>query len=91
MLLNLFTEDVQSKWLDVNETTALLTIPFIESDIVEISENLNIQVMPLNKLQSDIATLRESGSSQTADLMQQRLDEYIMRTKVPAGSNVYSE
>jgi hypothetical protein len=63
-LLNLFTEDVQSKWLDVNETTALLTIPFIESDIVEISENLNIQVMPLNKLQSDMYKLFKENENE---------------------------
>ena len=40
-LTNLFTERVEEKWLDVNDSTALLTIPFIESDIVEISENLS--------------------------------------------------
>lgn len=53
-LNNLFTENVQEKWLDVNETTALLTVPFIESDIVEISENVNIKVIPLNYLQSEM-------------------------------------
>lgn len=53
-LSNLFTENVQEKWLDVNETTALLTVPFIESDIVEISENVNIKVIPLNYLQSEM-------------------------------------
>lgn len=62
-LSNLFTENVQEKWLDVNETTALLTVPFIESDIVEISENVNIKVIPLNYLQSEMYNflkLRES-------------------------------
>ena len=63
-LLNLFTEDIESKWLDVNQTTALLTIPFIESDIVEISENLNIKVIPLNKLQSDMYKLLKENENE---------------------------
>jgi hypothetical protein len=53
-LNNLFTENVVQKWLDVNQETALLTIPFIESDLVEISNNLKIKIIPLNKLQSDM-------------------------------------
>lgn len=53
-LNNLFTENVEEKWLDVNESTVLLTIPFIESDIVEMSENLNIKIIPLNYVQSEI-------------------------------------
>jgi hypothetical protein len=32
----------------------LLTVPFIESDIVEISENLNVKVIPLNYFQSEL-------------------------------------
>lgn len=53
-LNNLFTEKVEEKWLDVNDETALLTIPFIESDIVEISENLNVKIIPLNFCQSEM-------------------------------------
>jgi len=53
-LLNLFTEKIKEKWLDVNDQTALLTIPFIESDIVEISENVNIKIIPLNFVQTEI-------------------------------------
>lgn len=53
-LNNLFTENIKEKWLDVNEKTALLTIPFIESDIVETTEDLKIKIVPLNKLQSDM-------------------------------------
>jgi len=53
-LNNLFTEDITEKWLDVNEQTALLTVPFIESDIVEETEDLKIKIIPLNKLQSDM-------------------------------------
>jgi hypothetical protein len=53
-LSNLFVENIQKNWLDVNENTVLLTVPFIESDIVEISENLNITVIPLNYVQSEI-------------------------------------
>jgi hypothetical protein len=63
-LLNLFTENVEEKWLDVNQNTSLLTIPFIESDVVEISENLNIKVIPLNKLQSDMYKLFKQNESE---------------------------
>ena len=63
-LTNLFTEKVEEKWLDVNDSTALLTIPFIESDIVEISENLNIKVIPLNYLQSELYNFLRSRESQ---------------------------
>jgi len=63
-LTNLFTEKVEEKWLDVNDSTALLTIPFIESDIVEISENLNIKVIPLNYLQSELYNFLKSRESQ---------------------------
>jgi hypothetical protein len=63
-LTNLFTEKVTEKWLDVNESTALLTIPFIESDIVEISENLNIKVIPLNYLQSEMYNFLRPRESQ---------------------------
>lgn len=63
-LTNLFTEKVEEKWLDVNDSTALLTIPFIESDIVEISENLNIKVIPLNYLQSELYSFLRPRESQ---------------------------
>jgi len=63
-LSNLFTENIQEKWLDVNESTALLTIPFIESDIVEISENLNIKVIPLNYVQSELYNFLKSRESE---------------------------
>ena len=63
-LTNLFTEKVEEKWLDVNESTVLLTIPFIESDIVEVSENLNIKIIPLNYLQSELYNFLKSRESQ---------------------------
>ena len=63
-LTNLFTEKVEEKWLDVNESTVLLTIPFIESDIVEISENLNIKIIPLNYLQSELYNFLKERESQ---------------------------
>jgi hypothetical protein len=63
-LKNLFTEKVEEKWLDVNDSTALLTIPFIESDIVEISENLNIKIIPLNYLQSELYNFLKPKESQ---------------------------
>ena len=53
-LSNLFTENIEQKWLDVNQETALLTVPFIESDLVEMSNSLKIKIIPLNKLQSDM-------------------------------------
>ena len=63
-LNNLFIEDVKDKWLDVNESTTLLTVPFIETDIVEISENLNIKVIPLNYFQSELYNFLKSKESQ---------------------------
>ena len=53
-LKNLFIENVASKWLDNNNFTTLLTVPFIESNIVEISENINIKILPLKKWQSEM-------------------------------------
>jgi hypothetical protein len=63
-LNNLFVENVKEKWLDVNESTTLLTVPFIETDIVEISENLNIKVIPLNYFQSELYNFLKSKESQ---------------------------
>ena len=63
-LNNLFIEDFKDKWLDVNESTTLLTVPFIETDIVEISENLNIKVIPLNYFQSELYNFLKSKESQ---------------------------
>jgi hypothetical protein len=63
-LTSLFTKEVEKKWLDVNESTGLLTIPFIESDIVEISENLNIKIIPMNYLQSEMYDFLKSKESQ---------------------------
>jgi hypothetical protein len=53
-LSNLFTENMDKQWLDVNDKTALLTVPFTESDIVEMSENINIKIIPLNFVQTEI-------------------------------------
>lgn len=53
-LKNLFVENINLKWLDNNNATPLLTIPFIESDLVEVSENINIKILPLTKWQSDM-------------------------------------
>ena len=53
-LSNLFIENIEQKWLDVNQETVLLTIPFIESHLVEMANNLKIKIIPLNKLQSDM-------------------------------------
>lgn len=67
-LNNLFTENIEGKWLDVNESTALLTIPFIESDIVEMSENLNIKIIPLNYVQSEIYKFLKNQNNQEESL-----------------------
>jgi hypothetical protein len=53
-LSNLLVENIQRNWLDINNDVVLLTVPFIDTDIVEISENLNISVIPLNFVQSEI-------------------------------------
>ena len=63
-LNNLFIENVKDKWLDVNELTTLLTVPFIETDIVEISENLNIKIIPLNYFQSELYNFLKEKESQ---------------------------
>lgn len=53
-LRNLLVENIEKNWLDINNNTVLLTVPFIDNDIVEISENLNISVIPLNFIQFEI-------------------------------------
>jgi hypothetical protein len=63
-LNNLFIENIKEKWLDVNESTTLLTVPFIETDIVEISENLNVKVIPLNFFQSELYNFLKIRESQ---------------------------
>lgn len=63
-LNNLFVQNIQEKSLDVNDSTILITVPFIENDIVEISENLNIKIIALNKLQSEIYNFLKTKESQ---------------------------
>lgn len=63
-LKNLFVEDINSKWLDNNNTTSLLTVPFIESDLVEISENINVRILPLTKWQSDMYTFLKDNEKE---------------------------
>ena len=53
-LLNLLAEGINQKWLDINDETAMVTIPFIETDLVEMSENINIEIIPLNSIQTNI-------------------------------------
>lgn len=53
-LKNLFVENVKENWLDVNTETTSLSIPFIESEIVELSENINIKILPLTFSQAKI-------------------------------------
>ena len=60
----LFVENIQDKWLDMNKNNVLLTVPFIDTDIVEISENLNIEILPLNYLQSEMYNFLKIRESQ---------------------------
>jgi len=53
-LKNLFVENIKENWLDVNTETASLSIPFIESETVELSENINIKIIPLTFSQAEI-------------------------------------
>ena len=53
-LKNLFVENIKENWIDVNTETAALSIPFIESEIVELSENINIKILPLTFSQAEI-------------------------------------
>lgn len=63
-LQNLFIDNIKEKYLDINDTSVMLTIPFIETDLVEITENVNIKVICLNKLQSDMYSLLLEKESQ---------------------------
>lgn len=64
-LSNLFIEKVDNLWLDVNDEVSLLTVPFIETDIVEISENLNLKIIPLTFAQSEIYKFLKTKESET--------------------------
>jgi len=61
---NLFVEDVKSKWLDNADDSILLTVPFSESYIIQDLFNINVKVIPLNKLQSDIYSFMTSRYDQ---------------------------
>jgi len=63
-LNNIFIKDIKDKWLNVNNSVTLLTIPFLETDIVEISENLNIKIIPLNYFQSELYSFLISKESE---------------------------
>lgn len=63
-LKNLFVEDIKSKWLDNADDSILLTVPFSESYIIQDLFNINIKVIPLNKLQSDIYSFMTSKYDQ---------------------------
>ena len=63
-LQNLFIENIKEKYLDVNNKSVLLTVPFIESEIVEVTENINIYIICLNKLQSDMYAMLYEKESQ---------------------------
>lgn len=43
----IFVEDIQSKWLDTVDDTKILSLPFVENEILEESENLNVEIYPL--------------------------------------------
>jgi hypothetical protein len=53
-LKNILAKDINQQWLDVNEENSLLTVPFIENTIVEITENIDVKILPLNYVQTQI-------------------------------------
>ena len=63
-LKSILIEEIDKKWLNVNQETALLTIPFIENEIVEISDKLNVKIIPLNNVQSQIYNFLKSHESE---------------------------
>lgn len=63
-LRNLFIENIEDKYLDINDKYVLLTIPFIESNIVEFTENINIKIVCLNSLQSEMYKFLTSKESE---------------------------
>ena len=63
-LKNLFVENIKENWLDVNTETASLTVPFIESEIVELSENVNIKILPLTFAQAEIYKFLKNSVSE---------------------------
>jgi hypothetical protein len=63
-LKNLFVENIKENWLDVNTETASLSIPFIESEIVELSENINIKIIPLTFCQAEIYKFLKNSVSE---------------------------
>jgi hypothetical protein len=65
-LQNLFIENISEKYLDINGQSVLLTVPFQETEIVEVTENLNIQIVCLNKMQSDMYKFLLTKESETA-------------------------
>jgi hypothetical protein len=64
ILKNLFIENVEEKWLDINQENMLLTVPFIESDIAEISENINLKIIPLNFFQKEMYKFLQNRESE---------------------------
>jgi hypothetical protein len=79
-LKNLFVEDLSSKWLDMNSTVALLTVPFIESEIVEISENINIKILPLTKWQTQMYSflIKKEDENEVNKFLFELLDKQII-------------
>lgn len=63
-LKNLFIENIEDKYLDINDKYVSLTVPFIESNIVEFTENINIKIVCLNSPQSDMYNFLNSRENQ---------------------------
>lgn len=63
-LKNLLVKEIKKQWLDVNEENALLTIPFVENEIVEVCNNINIKIIPLNLLQTQIYEFLKSRETE---------------------------
>lgn len=56
----IFIEDINTRWLDTVENTKILTLPFLENEIVEESPLLNIEIYPLLPFQTAIMKLIKS-------------------------------
>lgn len=52
-----FTEDIKSNWLNSVNNLKLLTVPFEDIGVIEEVKNIELEVFPLTKLQSNIVKI----------------------------------
>lgn len=67
-LKNLLVKDIDQQWLDVNDDNSLLTVPFLESNIIEITENINVKILPLNYVQTQIYNFFKQHQEEEKDI-----------------------